>query len=137
MGCLLVLFYFTKEVATMFWSVGVLFMAPFLFLKAFDFLQQIPFKDYKVKWVFSQRLINENEWSWTNEMWVSFEVKESWNKPGINRLAKFRILGPRNAPLGEIYRLAIREYNKQGKQIVVQDLGFEPENRDRFGGFFP
>ncbi|MBK7407692.1 MAG: hypothetical protein IPJ40_06175 [Saprospirales bacterium] len=63
-------------------------------------------------------------------------VKESWNKPGISRKAKFRILAPRNAPLGEIFRLAVREYNKQGAQIVVQDLGFEPENQGHFWWLF-
>ena len=135
-GILLVLFFFVKEVAVTYWSVGVLFLLPFLFLKAIDFLQQIPLKDYKVKWVFSQRLINENEWNWTNEMWVSFEVKESWHKPGMSRKARFRILAPRSAPLGEIFRLAVREYNKQGKNIVVQDLGFEPENTGHFWWLF-
>lgn len=135
-GCLAVMFYFTKEVAVIFWSVGVLFLLPFLLLKAFDFLQQIPLKDYKVKWFFSQKVIGENDWNWSNEMWISFEVKESWKKPGIRRSARFRILAPRHIPLGEIFRLAVREYNKQGNNIVVQDLGFEPGNKDRFWWLF-
>ncbi|MFZ2899009.1 MAG: TssN family type VI secretion system protein [Saprospiraceae bacterium] len=135
-GCLAVMFYFTKEVAVIFWSVGAIFLMPFLFLKTFDFLQQIPLKDYKVKWFFSRKLIGENDWNWSNEMWISFEVKESWNKPGIHRSASFRILAPRHIPLGEIFRLAVREYNKQGNKIVVQDLGFEPDNQDRFWWLF-
>lgn len=136
LGMILVLFYLMKVGINMYWGVGVVFLVPFLFLKTLDFLRQIPLKDFKVKWAFSQRLINENEWNWSNEMWISFEVRESWNKPGINRNAKFRILAPRNAPLGEIFRLAIREYNKQGKKIVVQDLGFESENTGLFWWLF-
>lgn len=133
LGIFLALFFFVKDVAMPYWSAGAVFLIPFLLLKAFDFLQQIPLRDYQVKWFFSQKRINENEWNWSNEMWISFVVNESRKK---GRKAKFRILAPRNASLGEIFRLAIREYNRQGRNVVVQDLGFEPENQGQFWWLF-
>jgi hypothetical protein len=137
LGHLVVLFFFVRDVAVAYWSVGLAFMVPFLFLKTFDFLQQIPLRDYQIKWFFSQKRINENEWNWSNEMWISFLVDESRERTGLmGRKAKFRILAPRNVPLGEVFRLAVREYNRQGRNVVVQDLGFEPENKGQFWWLF-
>ncbi len=135
-GILGVLYFTNKAISELYWSAGIAFMVPFLFVKSFDFLSQIPTKAYRIEWYFTKQLINENDWDWSNEMWLDFEVKESWNKPGMKRTAAFRILAPRHVPLGEVYRLAVREYNRKGPDIVVQDLGIEPENEKRFWWLF-
>lgn len=135
-GILGVLFFTAEAISELYWSAGFALMVPFLFVKTYDFLLQIPAKVYRVKWHFTKQLINENDWDWTNEMWLHFEVRESWNKPGMKRTAAFRILTPRHIQLGEVYRLAVREYNRKGPDIVVQDLGFEAENTGRFWWLF-
>lgn len=120
-----------------YWSISILFSIPFLFLKSYDFLNQIPQKDYSLKWVFTDDPINENNWRWENETWTHFEVKEKFRGTSkVNRLASFRIKGPRKVPLREIFRLATREYNKNAVDVVVQDLGLEKENKGKIWWLF-
>jgi hypothetical protein len=138
-GILAGLMYFgKKDLAGLFWSSTALFLLPFLFLKTFDFLNQIPRRDFRIKWIFTTERINEDRWDWVNETWVYFEVREKWEPRSQmgNRLASFRILAPRQAPLGEVFRLGVREYNKKGPEILVQDLGFERENQGKFWWLF-
>ena len=119
-------------------TAGVLFLLPFLFVKAYDFLNQIPEKDFSKKWLFTQKAINEEQWDWVNEVWIHFELREMW-RPGrgnTGRMARFRIFAPRNVPLREVFRLAVREYNKKGPEIGVQDLGFERVNEGKFWWLF-
>lgn len=123
---------------TNYWVVGILFLLPFLFIKSYDALNQIPHKDFSQKWVFTKDHIGEKNWDWVNEMWVHFEVKENLISERHNngRNARFRISAPRKVPLREFYRLAIREYNRQGPDIMVQDLGFERVNQGQFWWLF-
>jgi Type VI secretion system, TssN len=121
-----------------YWAIGILFILPFLFIKTYDFLNQIPKRDFSKKWTFSSERIGEDNWEWANETWVNFEVKETREAERLKsgRTARFRILVPRKVPLREMYRLAVREYNKQGPDVVVQDLGFERNNEGRFWWLF-
>ena len=120
-----------------YWSISFLFFIPFLFLKSYDFLNQIPQKDYSQKWVFTDAPINEDNWRWENETWTHFEVKELLKgTTKTNRLASFRIKGPRKVPLREIFRLATREYNKKATEVIVQDLGIEKENKGKIWWLF-
>ena len=137
-GCIVAVLAFFGEwaVAEIIWPTGLFFLIPFLFLKSRDFLSQVPPREYRVKWEFSPRRINEADWPWHNETWVYFEARETWHKPGMNRPAKFRILAPRHVPLGEVFRLGARQYNYKGPQVVLQDLGFEPENAGAFWWLF-
>jgi hypothetical protein len=121
-----------------YWAISLLFIHPFLFIKAYDVLNQIPQRDFSKKWTFTSERIGEDNWDWVNETWINFEVKETreseQRKKG--RIARFRILVPRKVPLREMYRLAVREYNKQSPEVVVQDLGFEKNNEGRFWWLF-
>lgn len=121
-----------------YWGIGIPFIIPFLFMKSYDFLNQIPKRDFSQKWKFTNEAIKEFNWNWENEIWVNFEVKEKLvdAKVKTNRLVAFKILAPRRVPIREVFRLAIREYNKKGPTIIVQDLGFEQENKDRFWWLF-
>ena len=121
-----------------YWAISILFIVPFLFIKAYDLLNQIPRRDFSKKWSFSSERIGEDNWDWVNETWINFEVKETRDaeRRKTGRTARFRILVPRKVPLREMYRLAVREYNKQSPEIVVQDLGFEKNNEGRFWWLF-
>ena len=121
-----------------FWAVSVPFVIPFLFTKSYDFLNQFPRKDFSQKWGFAATQIKEDNWRWENETWIYFEVKERLDNTKIkeNRAASFRIKAPRKVPLREVFRLAIREYNKNTEDIVVQDLGFEKNNQGKFWWLF-
>lgn len=121
-----------------YWVVGIPLVLPFLFIKTYDTLNQIPHKDFSQKWVFTKEQIGEQNWDWVNEMWVHFEVKENLisERQNKGRNARFRISAPRKVPLREFYRLAIREYNRQGPDIMVQDLGFERVNQGQFWWLF-
>ncbi len=121
-----------------YWDIAILFMAPFLFIKSYDFLNQIPQRDFSHKWAFTDQRIGEDNWQWENEIWVSFLVKENLEgeQLKIGRYASFRVSSPRRVPLGESFRLAIREYNRKGPEVMVQDLGFERENQDQLWWLF-
>lgn len=121
-----------------YWNISILFSVPFLFVKTFDLLNQIPLRDFSRKWTFSDQRIGEDNWQWENEIWVSFLVKENLEGTLLKkgRYASFRVSAPRRVPLGESFRLAIREYNRKRPEIIVQDLGFERENIDKFWWLF-
>ena len=121
-----------------YWAINILFVAPFLFIKSYDFINQIPLRDYSKKWVFTAERIDEDNWEWNNETWVHFEAKETVaaERRKTGHKARFRILAPRKVPLREIYRLGVREYNQKSPQVVLQDLGFEVGNIDQFWWLF-
>ena len=121
-----------------YWAINLLFIAPLLFIKSYDFLNQIPLRDYSKKWGFTPERIDEDNWEWNNETWVHFEVKETVvaERRKTGRMSRFRILAPRKVPLREIYRLGVREYNKKAPQVVLQDLGFEAGNEGSFWWLF-
>ena len=123
---------------TVYWALSISFLIPFLLLKSFDFLGQIPHRDFSQKWQFTNNPIKEDHWNWENEIWVNFELKEKWirSRQEMNRSASFRIMAPRKVPIREIFRLAIREYNRKRPDIVVQDLGFEKEINGMFWWLF-
>jgi Type VI secretion system, TssN len=127
-----------KSHAGSYWAVSELFMMPFLVVKIYDFFNQIPKQDFSQKWFFTNERINEDLWERINETWTYFEVKETWRDEGLKkgRVANFRIKAPREVPIRELFRLAVREYNRQGHDILVQDLGFEPVNKGRFWWLF-
>jgi hypothetical protein len=124
--------------AGLFWAVGIPFLVPFMILKTFDGLNQIPKRDFSQKWIFSKEPIREDNWHWVNELWVEFEVYQSWSteRRRAGRKARFRIRAPRQVPLREVYRLAVREYNQKGPEVVLQDLGFEAANNGAFWWLF-
>lgn len=121
-----------------YWDIGLLLIVPFLFLKSYDLLNQIPQRDFTNKWTFTDQRIGEDNWQWENEIWISFLVKENLEGDLLKkgRYASFRVSSPRRVPLGESFRLAIREYNRKGPEVLVQDLGFERESQDQFWWLF-
>jgi hypothetical protein len=131
-------YFFGIDKAQVFWSIGILFLLPFLGLKSFDFLNQIPEADYAWKWVFTKDRINEDNWDWQNETWVNFEMINSLNgqETKQGKIVRFKILVPRKTPLREVYRLAIREYNQKSPAVPLQDLGFENGRETRFYWLF-
>lgn len=121
-----------------YWAISISFVLPFFFLKSYDFLNQIPQRDFSQRWMFTDDRIGEENWDWVNEIWVQFEVRENLVSERLSkgRTASFRIYAPRRVPLREVFRLAVREYNRKGPEVSVQDLGFERENKDRFWWLF-
>ncbi len=121
-----------------YWAISTLFIVPFLLAKSYDSLNQIPQRDFSRKWVFTTERIGEEKWNWVNKRWVYFTVKEDlkseWQKKG--RYVNFRIEVPRLVPIREIFRLAIREHNRRGHDVPIQDLGFEESNQDQFWWLF-
>jgi hypothetical protein len=68
-------------------------------------------------------------------------VYENWigQRRRKGRIAQFRVQVPRQVPLREVYRLAVRVWNQNSnavQDIVVQDLGFESVNQGRFWWLF-
>ena len=124
--------------AGLFWAVALPFLVPFVLLKTFDALNQIPTRDFSQKWVFTKEPIREDNWHWVNELWIEFEVYDSWasERRRAGRKARFRIRAPRQVPLREVYRLAVREYNQKGPEVVLQDLGFEMVHNGQFWWLF-
>lgn len=135
-GVALSLKFFKVSYADYFLGATLLFPAWFLIIKALDCLFQIPTEEYKIKWKFPKYLINEQDWPETNKVWIGFESMESYNRPGMLSLIRYRAEVPRNIVLGEIFRLAIKIYNGQGHVNSMQDIGVEPENEDRFWWLF-
>lgn len=137
---ILAVFYFksSPSLAGLFWAVSMPFLLPFVFIKAFDALNQIPSKDFSEKWTFTKEPLREDNWRWLNEVWVEFEVYESLvaERRRAGRKARFRIRAPREVPLREVFRLAVREYNQKGPEVVMQDLGFESVNNGQFWWLF-
>jgi hypothetical protein len=127
--CISVFGYITKkwEVAASMWGLVVIFPFPFLLTKVFDFLQQIPRKDFDKKWFYEVFPFDETQWKRENMVSIGFKVADSLS--GETKLfttrAKFSIVIPRDQPLKLIYRLALREYHKKKPSVPVQELGYE------------
>jgi hypothetical protein len=129
---------FNISVASKFKDVCILFLLPFLSLKCFDALNQIPYIDHAWKWTFNKDRINEDNWTWQNETWVQFEVNSKLNSQveGRGETAKFKAFVPKNTPLREVFRLGVREYNEKSPKVRLYDLGYESGNLDHFYWLF-
>lgn len=114
----------------------IVFIVPFLILKGYDFLNQIPTRNFDVKWTYPTHTpLEPNRWIWEHRTWVNFEVAESLENEGKWRIkpARFSVETPREQSLEDVYRLALREHHERGPAIPVQDLGYE---RSRQGDFW-
>jgi hypothetical protein len=137
--CLLLFGYLIQkwEVAASMWGLLLIFPLPFLLTKAYDFLAQIPKKDFEKKWFYEVFPFDETQWKRENMVSVGFEVVESLKNQHkwFNTKARFSIVIPRQQELRLIYRLALREYHKKNPSVPVQELGYE-ESVPRFWWLF-
>lgn len=114
----------------------IVFLLPYLVLKGYDFLNQIPSRNFDVKWTYpTHSPLEPNRWIWEHRTWVNFEVAESLENEGKWRIkpARFSVETPREQNLEDVYRLALREHHDRGPAIPIQDLGYE---RSRQGDFW-
>ena len=116
--------------------VFIYFIIPFMLFKGFDFYMQVPSRNFKVKWYFTKKMIREKDWPQDNMMWIEFEVNDRLNFKQVNKIISFRIEVPKVIDLGEIFRLGIRNYNHQGHDYSIMDLGFETLNEDKLWWLF-
>ncbi|WP_207431284.1 TssN family type VI secretion system protein [Sabulibacter ruber] len=117
------------DVAASMWGFLLIFPLPFLLTKAYDFLRQIPEKDFDKKWFYEVFPFDETQWKRENMVSVGFQVADSLQNEGrwFSKKARFSIVIPRDQELRMIYRLALREYHKKNPSVPVQELGYEEE----------
>ncbi len=110
-----------------FWAIFLPFLLPLFVLKALDFLNQIPFRDYQHKWVYELSELDETRWDWRNTLVIGFQVTDSYNNEDklFPKRAHFTIRVPREQILTQVYRLALRKYHEMQPTIPVQDIGYE------------
>jgi hypothetical protein len=119
-----------------FWTLIAVFVLPFFVLKGYDFLNQIPARNFDVKWTYPTHTpLEPNRWQWEHKVWVNFDVADSLENERKWRVkrAKFSVEMPREQSLENAFRLALREHHDRGPAIPVQDLGYE---RSRQGDFW-
>ena len=137
--CLLLFGYLIKkwDMAASMWGLLLIFPLPFIITKAYDFLAQIPQKDFDKKWFYETIPFDETQWKRENMVSVRFQVADSLHHESkwFSTKAKFSITIPRSVELRYIYRLALREYHKKDPTVPVQELGYE-ENIPRFWWLF-
>ncbi len=125
------------EVAASMWGLLLLFPLPLILVKTYDFLVQIPIKDFDKKWFYEIFPFDETQWKRENMVSIGFKVADSikHEKQWFHTKARFSIVIPRDQELRVIYRLALREYHKKKPSVPVQELGYE-ENIPRFWWLF-
>jgi hypothetical protein len=125
------------EVAASMWGLLLLFPLPFILTKTYDFLAQIPQKDFDKKWFYEIFPFDETQWKRENMVSIGFKVADSIKNENrwFHTKARFSIVIPRDQELRMIYRLALREYHKKKPSVPVQELGYE-ENIPRFWWLF-
>jgi hypothetical protein len=138
-GCLALFAYLTQkwELAASMWGFLLLFPLPFMLTKTFDFLSQIPPKDFDKKWFYEVFPFDETQWKRENMVSIGFSVADSLKHENqwFRTKARFSIVIPRDQELRMIYRLALREYHKKKPSVPVQELGYE-ENITKFWWLF-
>ncbi|MEZ4959597.1 MAG: TssN family type VI secretion system protein [Saprospiraceae bacterium] len=130
LGFMLVYFFLShlgESEATTFWSLFVPFSLPFVITKVLDLMNQVPGKEFEKKWVYQLTELDETRWDWVNTMIIGFNVVDSFKNEDRWRpkIARFTIRAPRNQPLSQVYRLALRVYHDQNPVVPVQDIGYE------------
>ena len=115
----------------------LIFPLPFLVAKAFDFLAQVPRRDFDKKWFYEVFAFDETQWKRENMVSVGFQVADSVQNENkwFSKKARFSIVIPRDQELRMIYRLALREYHKKNPSVPVQELGYE-DDKPRFWWLF-
>jgi hypothetical protein len=117
------------DVAASMWGLILAFALPFTIVKAYDFLMQIPDKEFDKKWFYEIFPFDETSWKRENMISVGFVVADSIRneKRWFRTKARFSIVIPRDQELRLIYRLALREYHKKEPSVPVQELGYEED----------
>jgi MFS family permease len=115
------------QVAASMWALLLAFPLPFIFLKSFDLLLQVPRPEFDKKWFYEIFPFDETQWKRENLVSVGFEVADSVANENkwFGTKARFSIVIPRDQELRLIYRLALREYHQRNPSVPVQELGYE------------
>lgn len=125
----LVFGYLTRkwEVAASMWALLLAFPLPFILLKAFDFMLQVPRPEFDKKWFYEIFPFDETQWKRENLVSVGFVVADSVanERKWFSTKARFSIVIPKDQELRLIYRLALREYHQKNPSVPVQELGYE------------
>jgi len=129
---------YSIDVSRTIWDGPIIFLLPFLAFKMSDYVSQVPFKLVENPWIFPIEPVNTTGWSMRELMQVNFQIKRSlldeynlfswWAKPWIEV--------PKEAKVGEIFRLAMQERRKQKELISIQDMGDEYDGAPRFVWIF-
>jgi hypothetical protein len=112
---------------TSFWGLFIPFLLPFATVKLTDLMNQIPAKEFDTKWYYQLTELDETRWNWANTMIVGFQVVDAYDneeKFGATK-AWFTIQVPRDQPLVNVYRLALRVYHEKHHTVPIQDIGYE------------
>ncbi len=115
------------EVAASMWALLLAFPLPFILLKAFDFMLQVPRPEFDKKWFYEIFPFDETQWKRENLVSVGFVVADSQanEQKWFPKKARFSIVIPKDQELRLIYRLALREYHQKNPSVPVQELGYE------------
>lgn len=120
------------------WDAPFVFMLPFLVFKLADLASQIPYRIVEKTWVFPIEPVNTETWAWRNLMQVNFQVTKSL-------LDEYRIFTwaahpwievPKEAMLGDVFRLVIQERRRRPDFATIQDMGDEYGGNPKFWWLF-
>ncbi len=115
------------EVAASMWGLVLAFPLPFVLVKAFDALTQVPPREFEKKWFYETFPFDPEGWPRENMVSVGFVVADSLQHEGkwFRTKARFSIVIPRDQELRFIYRVALRQYHAKNPSVPVQELGYE------------
>ena len=120
------------------WDAPLLFLLPLLVYKLFDFASQIPFRYVENTWFYPLETVHVENWPWRDLVRVNFRLTNSL-------LEEYRLFGrkadpwieiPREASLGNIFRLTMQERRKKQGLTTIQDLGTEYGGEPQFWWLF-
>ena len=111
-----------------YWGLFVPFLLPLATMKLYDFMNHIPYPEFDTKWDYQLTDLDESRWNWANMVEIHFQLIDSYDneeKLWGAKKAWFSIQAPRDQPLTQVYRLALRVYHEKAHTIPVQDIGYE------------
>ncbi len=120
------------------WDAPLVFLLPLLVYKLFDLAGQVPFRYVENTWFYPLETVNVEKWPWRDLVRVNFRVTNSLLDEYLmfGRKADPWIEIPKEATLGNIFRLTMQERRKKQGLSTIQDLGTEYGGEPKFWWLF-
>lgn len=121
-----------------YWDAPLVLLLPFLVVKLFDLTGQVPFRIVENMWFYPIESIDARDWPRRDLINVNFSIASSLRE-------EYRIFGrkvnqwievPREATLGNIFRLLQQERRKEQGRTTIQDIGTEYDGEPQFWWLF-
>lgn len=126
------------EISNYFWDAPLWFLLPFLAFKMSDLATQIPYRVVENLWIFPIEPLGIPDWPRRDLMQVTFELRRSLEdeyRP-FRRSVQLWIEVPKQAPLGDVFRLIIQDRRRRTDLTTILDLGDEYSGPPEFWWLF-